>query len=62
MDDIFIQYGTSNEAGLGLGLIICKTLVEIQGGEIWFESTQNQGTTFYFTLPKYKGQNGNTIH
>jgi signal transduction histidine kinase len=62
LDDIFIQYGTNNEAGLGLGLIICKTLVEIQGGEIWFESTQNQGTTFYFTLPKYKGQNGNTIH
>lgn len=61
LDDIFIQYGTNNEAGLGLGLIICKSLIDMQGGKIWFESQQNQGSTFYFTLPKYQDQNGNTI-
>jgi len=37
--------------GAGLGLSICKGLVEMQGGEIWVKSTYRQGTTFCFTLP-----------
>jgi len=37
--------------GTGLGLNITKTLVEMQGGKIWFESAPNQGTTFHFTVP-----------
>ncbi len=38
-------------AGTGLGLNITKTLVEMQGGKIWFESMLDQGTTFHFTVP-----------
>ncbi len=38
--------------GTGLGLVITKYLIEGQGGKIWFESQENFGTTFYFTLPK----------
>lgn len=37
--------------GLGLGLTIAKALVEMMGGKIWFESAQDKGTEFYFTLP-----------
>ncbi len=43
--------GTAKESGTGLGLILCKELVEKQGGKIWVESKKDQETTFYFTLP-----------
>ncbi|KTB48396.1 PAS domain S-box [Dehalogenimonas alkenigignens] len=37
--------------GMGIGLALCKMLVTLQGGDIWFESEKDCGTTFYFTLP-----------
>jgi len=37
--------------GSGLGLFICKNIVQAHGGKIWFESEENKGTTFYFTIP-----------
>lgn len=44
--------GTANERGTGLGLLLCKELVERNGGEIWLESEAGKGTTVRFTLPK----------
>ncbi len=56
-DLVFSRFGQvvnkqiKNPGGTGLGLSITKHLVEKLGGEIWYESELNKGTTFYFTLP-----------
>ncbi|MEA3352005.1 MAG: GAF domain-containing protein, partial [Chloroflexota bacterium] len=42
---------TSTAPGTGLGLNITRNLVEMQGGEIWFDSEYEMGTTFYFSIP-----------
>jgi two-component system, sensor histidine kinase and response regulator len=41
----------SNHKGTGLGLVICKMIVEAHGGKIWVESEEGQGSTFSFSLP-----------
>jgi PAS domain S-box-containing protein len=45
---------TSHTRGVGLGLVVCKRLVEAQGGWIKVDSTVGQGSTFSFTLPVYR--------
>ena len=62
---IFSRFHQANESitktygGTGLGLSIAKSMVEMLGGQIWVESEENSGTTFYFTLP-YKKPEANS--
>lgn len=51
-------YGTNNETGTGLGLILCKEMIEKNNGKIGVESRKNLGSKFYFVLPKAQ-YNGN---
>jgi two-component system sensor histidine kinase/response regulator len=49
--DIGPTYGTSNEKGVGLGLFLCKQYTLEQNGEIWFNSSRGEGTSFYVKFP-----------
>jgi two-component system, sensor histidine kinase and response regulator len=47
-------YGTNNEKGIGLGLMLCKELTELLHGRLWYETAPNEGTTFFLALPQGK--------
>lgn len=52
MDVNTSRRGTEGELSTGLGLILCKEFIEKHNGKIWAESTENVGSSFFFTLPQ----------
>ncbi|WP_246408211.1 PAS domain-containing sensor histidine kinase [Microvirga lupini] len=51
---LFQPFVTTKKHGMGVGLSICRTIVESHGGKIWADSKQGEGTTFHFTLRMIK--------
>ncbi|WP_068083365.1 PAS domain-containing sensor histidine kinase [Novosphingobium rosa] len=51
-DRLFSAFTTTKPDGMGVGLSICRTIVEANEGRIWAESTTGKGTRFHFTMPR----------
>lgn len=50
----FSRYGTNNEEGSGLGLLLCQDFAIKNGGDLWFESEEGKGSTFFISIPLKK--------
>jgi signal transduction histidine kinase len=55
---IFDPLFTTKSKGLGIGLSICRSIVEGHDGRLWVISTLGQGSTFFVQLPRYKADDG----
>jgi two-component system, LuxR family, sensor kinase FixL len=53
---LFQPFVTSKKSGMGIGLSVCRTIIEAHEGRIWFEPNEGGGTIFRFTLPRAGGK------
>ena len=56
---IFQPFYTTKSSGMGMGLSICRSIVQNHGGRIWATANDRPGTSFHFTLPQYDGEEQN---
>jgi two-component system sensor kinase FixL len=51
-DQLFKAFVSTKHDGMGLGLSICRTIIEAHGGKIWTVSAPSGGAVFHFTVPR----------
>ena len=49
--NLFNPFYTTKASGMGMGLAICQSIIQLHGGKIWFANNKDKGTTFHFTIP-----------
>ena len=54
LERMFEAFYTTKSAGTGMGLSICRSIIDAHGGRLWAEANQPRGAVFLFTLPDAK--------
>jgi two-component system sensor kinase FixL len=55
LERLFEPFYTTKQEGLGMGLAISRSIIDVLGGNLWAENNPDRGATFYFTVPVFKG-------
>jgi signal transduction histidine kinase len=54
LERVFEAFYTTKPNGVGMGLFICRSIIDAQGGRLWAEANDPRGASFRFTLPTLK--------
>jgi hypothetical protein len=56
LERVFEAFYTTKSRGVGMGLSICRSIIDAHGGRLWAETNAPRGTAFQFVLPNVAGQ------
>jgi signal transduction histidine kinase len=62
MDRLFEAFYTTKSSGMGMGLAICRSIIEAHGGRLWATANKPRGAVFLFTLPLERDETAGAKH